>query len=149
MTKPAWDYGFAGRKSSSVFEPDKMLEGETKAMSANKGNDENIPTCTDDYYEKLASQEEEDLDETEEDLRAWLTFDDPSPSGSLASRDSCGDGERFQDDIRIIQTSDGPENEMFSASSTSPFRGDCRGKFSTDRRRGHRGAALSEWSRSI
>ncbi|HST12278.1 MAG TPA: hypothetical protein VLL05_18025 [Terriglobales bacterium] len=49
-------------------------------MSINKSNDKNIPTDTEEYYETVAGQEEIYLEETEEDVRAILTFDDPSPS---------------------------------------------------------------------
>ena len=45
----------------------------------NMSNDKNIPTDTDAYYEAIASQEEIYLEETEEELRAILTFHDPSP----------------------------------------------------------------------
>jgi hypothetical protein len=47
-------------------------------MSINMSNDKNIPTDTEAYYEELASQEEIYLEETEEELRAILTSDDPS-----------------------------------------------------------------------
>lgn len=39
-------------------------------MSIYKNNDENIPTPTEAYYEELASEEEQYLDESEEELRA-------------------------------------------------------------------------------
>lgn len=51
-------------------------------MSIDKRNDESIPTDTEACYEELASQEEIYLEETEEELRAILIFDDPSPSGN-------------------------------------------------------------------
>jgi hypothetical protein len=79
-------------------------------MSINKSNDENIATHTEPYYEELASQEQYYLDETEEELRAILTSDDPSPSRN---------GSSVWTDTRIIQTNDGPENAMFCASSTN------------------------------
>jgi hypothetical protein len=79
-------------------------------MPINKSHDENIPTRTEAYYKELASQEETYLDETEVELRAILTFDDLSPSRS---------GSYVWIDTRIVQTSDGPENAMFCASSTN------------------------------
>src|SRR5207248_10264111 len=45
-------------------------------------NDNSIPTNTEAYYETVASQEEIYLEETEEELRAILTSDDPSSSRS-------------------------------------------------------------------
>jgi hypothetical protein len=89
-------------------------------MPTNRTNGENIASQTEAYYDELASQEQEYLDEAEEELRAILA-DDPSPSRncSLVSTDNFGDRELIQTDIRTIQTSDGPENGMFCASSTS------------------------------
>jgi hypothetical protein len=49
-----------------------------KTKSISKGNDENISTHTEAYYEELASQEQKYLDETEENLRAILTSDSES-----------------------------------------------------------------------
>lgn len=49
-------------------------------MSINMSNDATIPTDSEAYYETVVSQEEIYLEETEEELRAILTFDDPSPS---------------------------------------------------------------------
>ncbi len=79
-------------------------------MLINKTDDEIIPTHIEAYYEELASPEEKYLEETEEELRAILTSDDlsPSPNGSSAWTDT-----------RFVQTSDGPENAMFCASSTN------------------------------
>src|SRR5207248_11317880 len=45
-------------------------------------NDNSIPTNTEAYYETVASQEDIYLEETEEELRAILTSDDPSSSRS-------------------------------------------------------------------
>jgi hypothetical protein len=45
-----------------------------------ENKDESIPTHTDAYYEEQASQEEIYLEEIEENLRAILTSDMPSPS---------------------------------------------------------------------
>ena len=42
-----------------------------------EGNDENIPTDTEAYYEAVASQEEIYLEETLEDLRMILESDNP------------------------------------------------------------------------
>ncbi len=63
-------------KAHRVNEP---LRGEI-TMSINMSNDKNISTDTEAYYEAVASQEEIYLEETEEELRAILTSDDPSPS---------------------------------------------------------------------
>jgi len=49
-------------------------------MSINMSKDKNIPTDTESYYETVASQEEIYLEETEEELRAILISDDPTPS---------------------------------------------------------------------
>jgi hypothetical protein len=52
-------------------------------MFSYESNDENLPTTTDARYEAVASQEEIYLEETEEDLRMILVFDDDlSPSRS-------------------------------------------------------------------
>ncbi|MFL6306010.1 MAG: hypothetical protein ACJ72H_20960 [Candidatus Sulfotelmatobacter sp.] len=48
-----------------------------KAMCAQDSNDKNIPFQTDAYYEERALQEEIYLEETEEELRMILEFDDP------------------------------------------------------------------------
>jgi hypothetical protein len=77
-------------------------------VSINKSRCEIIPTHTEAYYEELASREY--LDETEEELHESLTSDDPSPSPNRSS---------VWTDTRIVQTSDGPENAMFCASSTN------------------------------
>jgi len=54
-------------------------------MSANgKVIPTNIPTDGDAYYEAVASQEEIYLEETEEELRAIFTSDDPSPHNATA-----------------------------------------------------------------
>jgi hypothetical protein len=53
-------------------------------MSINMSNEKNIPTVTDAYYETVASEEEIYLEETEEELRAVLTSDDPSPQNTTA-----------------------------------------------------------------
>ena len=52
-------------------------------MSLYKNTVENTPTDTDAYYEAVASQEEIYLEETEEELRAILIFDDPCPPESV------------------------------------------------------------------
>ena len=89
-------------------------------MPINKTNDEIIPTKADANYEELASREPNYLDEAEEELRAILA-DNPSPSrnGSSVFTENCGGRELSQLDTRIVQTHDGPENEMFCASSTN------------------------------
>ena len=78
-------------------------------MSLNKSYDEKIPTHTEAYCEELGSQDQEYPDETEGELCESLTSDDPSPSRI---------GNSAWTDIRIVQTSDGPENAMFYARST-------------------------------
>ena len=45
-------------------------------------DDENIPTDAEACYEIIASQEEIYLEETEEELRAILVFENPCPSES-------------------------------------------------------------------
>ena len=62
-------------------------------MSSSANKDEGIPTNTEAYYEKVVSEEETFREErtareeeiyrekTEEELRASLTSDDPSPGG--------------------------------------------------------------------
>ena len=49
-------------------------------MSIHTGNDKNIPIDTEACYETVASQEEIYLEETEEEVRAILTSDDPFPN---------------------------------------------------------------------
>jgi hypothetical protein len=49
-------------------------------MSINMSDDKNMPTDTEAYCEELASQEEIYLEETEEELRAILVSEDPSPA---------------------------------------------------------------------
>jgi len=49
-------------------------------MSSNISDDKNTPTDAEACYETVASQEEIYLEETEEELRAILIFDDLSPS---------------------------------------------------------------------
>jgi len=86
-------------------------------MSINKSSCEINYTHTEAYYEELASQEEKYLDETEEEQIAMLTSDDPPPSPN---------GSSAWTETRFVQTSDGPENAMFCASSTnrsSAYRG--------------------------
>lgn len=89
-------------------------------MSINKTNDEIIPTNTEAYYEELASQEPDYLDEAEEELRAILA-DNPSSSRSNSSVliENRRGRELSQIDTRIVQTHDGPENAMFGSSSTN------------------------------
>jgi hypothetical protein len=53
-------------------------------MPINTNNDKSIPTDAEAYYEKLASQEEIYLEETEEEVRAILISDDQSPSRTTA-----------------------------------------------------------------
>jgi hypothetical protein len=64
-------------------------------MSLNMGNDKHIPAETEAYYETVASQEEIYLEETEEELRAILISEDPSPSpnNSLAFGEICKERE--------------------------------------------------------
>ncbi|MBZ5570675.1 MAG: hypothetical protein LAO09_02210 [Acidobacteriia bacterium] len=58
-------------------------------MSINISNDKNIPTDAEACYETVASQEEIYLEETEEELRAILIFDDPSPSPREVEKAMC------------------------------------------------------------
>ena len=51
-------------------------------MSINLSDDNKIPPEA--YYEELASQEEIYLEETEEEIRAILTSDDPSAHNAKA-----------------------------------------------------------------
>jgi hypothetical protein len=52
------------------------------AMSLDMGNDKNNPADREAYCETVASQEEIYLEETEEELRAILISEDPSPSAN-------------------------------------------------------------------
>lgn len=51
-------------------------------MFIDEGSDKNIPARTEAYYEEQAIQEEIYLEETEEELRMILEFDDPPPPRS-------------------------------------------------------------------
>ena len=79
-------------------------------MSINMSNDKNIPTDTEACCEELASQEEIYLEETEEELRAILIFDDPSPSGNNSGMlaENCGERELHWEVNRSM--SDGKNN---------------------------------------
>ena len=79
-------------------------------MSIKMSNDKNIATNTEAYYEELASQEEIYLEETEEELRAILIFDDPSPSGKNSGMlaENCGERELHWEVNRSM--SDGKNN---------------------------------------
>jgi hypothetical protein len=79
-------------------------------MSINMSNDKNIPTDTEACYEELASQEEIYLEETEEELRAILIFDDPSPSGNNSGMLAEICGERKLDWEVNRSMSDGKKN---------------------------------------
>jgi len=48
-------------------------------MSNHETNDEDIPIGSQAYFEAVASQEETYLEETEEELRMILVFDDDLP----------------------------------------------------------------------
>jgi hypothetical protein len=48
-------------------------------MSNHESNDEDIPIGSEAYYEAVESQEETYLEETEEELRMILVFDDDLP----------------------------------------------------------------------
>jgi len=56
------------------------------------------------HSEELACQEEKYLEEAVEELRAILTFNDPSPLRK---------GSYVWTETIVVQTSDGPENAMF------------------------------------
>jgi hypothetical protein len=62
-------------------------EAEMKSLCAQAGNDKNIPFRTDAYYEGRARQEEIYLEETEEELRMILEFDDPPRSRSESTNE--------------------------------------------------------------
>jgi hypothetical protein len=51
-------------------------------MSNRESNDEDIPICSETCFEAVAGQEETYLEETEEELRMILAFDDLPPSRS-------------------------------------------------------------------
>jgi hypothetical protein len=51
-------------------------------MSNHESNDEDIPIGSEAYFDVVASQEETYLEETEEELRMILVFDDLPPSRS-------------------------------------------------------------------
>ena len=85
-------------------------------MSIKMSNDKNIPTNTEAYYEELASQEEIYLEETEEELRAILIFDDrpPSENNSGMLAENCGERELHWEVNRSM--SDGKKNPRFAES---------------------------------
>ena len=60
-------------------------------MSSNIDDDNNVPTFEEVCYEMVASQEEIYLEETEEELRAILIFDDLSSSGGVGISMSAAD----------------------------------------------------------
>jgi hypothetical protein len=51
-------------------------------MFIHERNEDDIPVCSEAYFEAVASQEETYLEETEEELRMMLVFDDLPPSRS-------------------------------------------------------------------
>jgi hypothetical protein len=57
-------------------------------MSNHESNDEDIPIASEAYYETVASQEETYLEETEEELRMILVFDDDLPPSQSESPES-------------------------------------------------------------
>jgi hypothetical protein len=67
------------------------------AMSININTDKNIPIDADAYYERVASQEEIYLEETEEELRAILISYHTSPSRNSSSTSAENRGERNRD----------------------------------------------------
>ena len=85
-------------------------------MSINMSNHKNIPTDTEACYEELASQEEIYLEETEEELRAILIFDDPSPSGNNSGMLAEICGERKLDWEVNRSMSDGKNNSRIAES---------------------------------
>lgn len=84
-------------------------------MSINMSNDKNLPT-DEAYYEELASQEEIYLEETEEELRAILTSNDPSPSGNSGGTLSENRGERKLD-LEVKRSMTDPKNNPRIAES--------------------------------
>jgi hypothetical protein len=84
-------------------------------MSINMFSDKNIRTDPEACYEELASHEEIFLEETEEELRAILIFDDPSPSGNNSGRVAeCGERELDGEVSRSM--SDGKDNPRIAES---------------------------------
>ena len=79
-------------------------------MLGSKSKVGNIPAHVGDYYEETASQEETYLEEAVEELCAVLTSDNTSPSRDRISKWA---------EIRVVRTSDGPENAMFCAGSVN------------------------------
>lgn len=71
-------------------------------MPIDMNDDENTQPDPDDYYESLASQEEIYLEETEEELREILIFEDPSPSES----DNYNSDDNNNKEICATQTAD-------------------------------------------
>jgi hypothetical protein len=66
-------------------------------MSINMSNDKDVPIDADGYYERVASQEEIYLAETEEELRAiWISYH-TSPSRNSSSISAENRGERNLD----------------------------------------------------
>ena len=65
-------------------EVNEAFEKEITMSTNDKVIPTNIPTDADAYYEAVASQEEIYLEETEEELRAIFTSDDPSPHNATA-----------------------------------------------------------------
>jgi hypothetical protein len=55
---------------------------ERVTMFNHERNEDDIPICSEAYFEAVASQEETYLEETEEELRMILVFDDLPPSRS-------------------------------------------------------------------
>ena len=53
-------------------------------MSINIGNNKDVPADIDAYHEAVASQEELYLEEREEEVRAILISQDPSPNNARA-----------------------------------------------------------------
>lgn len=60
----------------------EILKGDT--VSINMGNNKEIPADIDAHYEAVAGQEELYLEETEEEVRAILISQDPSPRNATA-----------------------------------------------------------------
>jgi hypothetical protein len=96
------------------------MKREITTVSIYKSNDEKIPTDTEAYDEAVASQEQIYLEETEEELRAILIFDDPSPSRREVKR-SVSDA---NNDPRVAESLDEQLNhaaeELITGDSDDP-----------------------------
>lgn len=78
-------------------------------MSINMSNNWNISTDTDAYYERVASQEEIYLEETEEELRAiWISYQTSSSRNSGSTAESLDEQLNHAAEDLITGDSDDP-----------------------------------------